>query len=140
MAKIKKFTPAVLKKFRVDFEKSVAAFAKTQGVVMKLEGARYGSADATYKLKVVLAPNASGMSAEEVIGRSSLDLEGVFFGLTADDYGRTWKSWDGHTYKLVGIKSSRPKYPVSGVHVKTGKGFKFEENIIKKLSKRVVKK
>lgn len=134
MAKIKKFDRPALRKFRTDFEKAVETFSKKTGVVMKLGGASYNDSSVTYKLEVVIAPDGD-MSAQEAIGRKSLDLEGAFFGLKAEDYGRTWKSWDGETYKLVGIKSSRPKYPVSGVNVITGKGFKFGEDIIKKLSK-----
>jgi hypothetical protein len=139
MAKIKKFDKPALRKFREDFEKAIASFAKRTGVAMKLGSASYNESSVTYKLEVCIADTASGMSSEEALGRKSLDLEGVFFGLTGDDYGRTWKSWDGQTYRLVGIKSSRPKYPVSGVNVITGKGFKFEEDIIKKLSKKLKK-
>ena len=123
MAKIKKIDPTVLKQFRTDFEaiKGVQAFAKKSGVVIRLGNASYNASSCTYKLEVVIADTASGMSAEEAIGRKSLDLEGVFFGLTADDYGRTFKNWDGDTYKLTGVKSSRPKYPVSATNVRTGK-------------------
>jgi len=136
MAKIKKFDKPALRKFREDFQKSIEAFAKKSGVVMKLGGASYNDSSVTYKLEVIIAPDGD-MSAEEAMGRKSLDLEGVFFGLTGKDYGRTWKSWDGDTYRLTGIKSSRPKYPVSGVNMRTGKGFKFGDDIIKKLSKQI---
>ena len=135
MAKIKKFDRPALRKFRVDFEKAVEAFGKKHGVVLKLGDAKFSNTDATYKLQVVIAGDASGMSAAEVVGRKSLELEGVFFGLKAEDYGRTFKNWDGDTYSLTGVKSSRPKYPVSATNVRTGKGYKFGEDVIKKLSK-----
>lgn len=134
MAKIKKFDRPTLRKFRTDFEKAVETFSKKTGVAMTLGSAKFNDSSATFKLEIVIVDGASGMSSQEAIGRKSLDLEGAFFGLTADDYGRTWKSWDGDTYKLTGIKSSRPKYPVSGVNVRTGRGFKFGKDIIKKLS------
>ncbi len=136
MAKIKKFDKPALRRFKDDFEKSVSAFAKKSGVVIKLGAARFNDSSVTYKLEVIIASDGD-MSAEEAMGRKSLDLEGVFFGLTGKDYGRTWKSWDGDTYRLTGIKSSRPKYPVSGVNMRTGKGFKFGDDIIKKLSKQI---
>jgi hypothetical protein len=135
MSKIKVINKGTLKKFRIDFEKAVAAFSKKSGIVIKLGGIRFNDTSFTGKLEVILADTSSGMSAEEAMGRNSLDLEGEFLGLKADDYGRTWKSWDGQTYRLVGVKSSRPKYPVSGVNVLTGKGFKFGTDIIDKLSK-----
>ncbi len=137
MAKIKKFDRPALRKFRTDFEKAVEAFSKKSGIVMRLGSASFNDASATYKLEIVIADNASGMSAAEVMGRKSLDLEGAFFGLKAEDYGRTFKNWDGDTYRLTGVKSSRPKYPVSAANVRTGKSFKFGEDVIKKLSKRI---
>lgn len=135
MAKIKKIDKKSLRDFREGFEKAVESFAKKSGVAIKLGGIRYNESSFTGKLEVVLADTASGMSAQEAIGRKSLELEGVFFGLKAEDYGRTWKSWDGQTYRLIGVKSSRPKYPVMGEQVKTGRSYKFGEDIIPKLSK-----
>jgi hypothetical protein len=135
MAKIKSINKATLRTFREEFEKAVAAFSKKQGIVIKLGGIRFNETSFTGKLEVILADTSSGMSAEEAMGRNSLDLEGVFFGLKPEDYGRTWKSWDGATYRLVGVKSSRPKYPISGVNVITGRSFKFGTDIIDKLSK-----
>jgi hypothetical protein len=135
MAKIKKFDRPALRQFRLDFEKATEAFAKKHGVVLQLGDARFGSTDATYKLKVVIAPNASGMSAQEVMGRKSLELEGHFFGLKPEDYGRTFVNWDHDTYRLTGVKSSRPKYPLSAENTRTGKGFKFGTDVIDKLSK-----
>ncbi len=136
MAKIKKFDKPVLRRFREDFDKSISAFSKKNGVVMKLGPASYNDASVTFKLEIVIATDGN-MSAEEAIGRKSLDLAGVFFGLKADDYGRTWTSWDGDKYKLVGVKSSRPKYPISGVNVRTGRAFKFGKDVIEKLSKQI---
>ena len=135
MAKIKKFDRPALRKFRVDFEKAIEAFSKKTGVAMKLGSAQFNDSSATYKLEIVIVDGKSGMSAAEAIGRKSLELDGAFFGLTADDYGRTFKNWDGGTYRLTGVKSSRPKYPVSATNVITGKSFKFGEDVIKKLSK-----
>ena len=138
MAKIKKIDRKTLKTFRTDFNKAVEAFAKKNGVVMSIEGIRFSDSEFTGKLKVIIAPTGN-MSAEEAMGRKSLDLEGVFFGLKENDYGRTFKNWDGDTYKLTGVKSSRPKYPVSATNVRTGKSFKFGEDVIAKLSKRKTK-
>lgn len=136
MSKIKVINKGTLKKFRIDFNKAVEAFSKKQGVVIKIGGIRFNDSSFTAKLEVIIAPDGD-MSAEEAIGRKSLETDGGFFGLEADDYGRTWESWDGETYKLVSVHSSRPKYPISGVNVRTGRGFKFGEDIIKKLSKRI---
>ena len=135
MAKIKVINKATLRTFREEFENAVAAFSKKQGIVIKLGGIRFNETSFTGKLEVILADTSSGMSAEEAMGRNSLNLEGVFFGLKAEDYGRTFKNWDGETYRLTGVKSSRPKYPVSAANVRTGKSFKFGEDVIKKLSK-----
>ena len=135
MAKIKKFDKKSLSEFREGFEKTVEAFAKKSGVAISLGGIRYGEANFTGKLEVVIADTASGMSAQEALGRKSLSLEGFMFGLTENDYGRTFKNWDGQTYKLTGVKASRPKYPIKAENVRTGKSFKFGEDVVKKLSK-----
>ena len=89
MAKIKKIDKKSLRDFREGFEKAVESFAKKSGVAIKLGGIRYNESSFTGKLEVVLADTASGMSAQEAIGRKSLELEGVFFG---DD--RPFSLWE----------------------------------------------
>lgn len=134
MPKIKQFDKPALRKFREDFDKAIAAFAKKNGVAMRLGGASYNESEVTYKLEVCIASDGD-MSAKEALGRKSLDLEGAMFGLTEKDYGRTFTNWDGDKYRLVGIKSSRPKYPVSAENIRTGKGYKFGSDVLDKLSK-----
>lgn len=135
MAKIKEFNRKTLTEFREGFEKAVAAFSKKSGVAISLGGIRFSSASFTAKIEVVLADTSSGMSAQEALGRKSLNLDGFMFGLTENDYGRTFKNWDGEAFKLTGVKSSRPKYPIQGESVKTGKSYKFKKDVIKTLSK-----
>ena len=134
MAKIKKFDKKSLNDFRTGFEKAVEAFAKTSGVAITLGAIRYNETSFNSKIEVVIADTASGMSAKEALGRKQLDLEGVFFGLTAKDYGRTFRNYDGELFRLTGVKSNRPKYPIIAESVRTGKAYKFNDSVIKKLT------
>lgn len=136
MAKIKVINRKTLKTIRADFDKSMESLSKKTGLAFKMGSISFNDASFTAKLEVVIMSDGN-MSAQEAMGRNSLDLEGAFLGLNADDYGRTFVNWDGNTYRLTGVKSSRPKYPISAVNLNTGKSFKFGENIVEKLSKRI---
>jgi len=46
-------------------------------------------------------------------------------GLKAEDFGKTFTTLSGKTFRITGINLRRRKYPVSVVNVKTERGFKM---------------
>ena len=78
-------------------------------------------------IKVKFATTDSDAVDEE--RRREFGRSAHVFGLERDDYGLEFKS-QGRRYRLIGIKSNRPKYPLVCECVSTGKVYKFPRNII----------
>lgn len=56
------------------------------------------------------------------------------YGLEPSDYGKEFKIQVGRhkweRYRITGLKTSRPKYPIQGIRVSDGRGFKFPSNTV----------
>lgn len=57
------------------------------------------------------------------------------YGLKPEHLGATFRSGSA-TYKITGLVPSRPKYPISAINVRTGRGYKFSERQIPFAEKR----
>jgi hypothetical protein len=68
-------------------------------------------------------------SGSENEGRRSLRYYGHGFGLEEDDYGAEFTS-NGQRFKLVGVKTSRPKYPISAECIQTGTRYKMPRSVV----------
>ena len=62
-------------------------------------------------------------------GRQSLKFYGREFGLEEGDYGAMF-TIGGKRFKLVGLKPSRPKYPLLGEHMGTGTIYKIPRSVV----------
>lgn len=60
---------------------------------------------------------------------NQLAIEGRWLGLEARDYGAVFVS-HGKRFKLTGVKTSRPKYPISAECLATGRSFKFPRDTV----------
>lgn len=56
------------------------------------------------------------------------------FGMKPEDLGQEFIS-HGHTFKIVGLKPDRPKYPVIGERLSDGRKYKFEADRIVQMLK-----
>lgn len=65
-------------------------------------------------------------------GRQTLRLYGHYYGLSEQDYGTVFVS-QGKRFKLVGVKTSRPKYPLQCESMGDGRVFKFGTNVVKQI-------
>ena len=85
--------------------------------------APYGGETGIVRLGCAVRDNGSGMSGEEALFGKHCRL----FGLEPSDYNRTF--WvEGHQYRLVGVKPSRPKFPMEVVRVGNGKTYTMTSN------------
>jgi hypothetical protein len=58
----------------------------------------------------------------------------AMFGLTPTDLGREFKN-GGQTFRITGLKSRSPKFPVLAENVRTGKTFKFPVEAVQRALK-----
>lgn len=66
---------------------------------------------------------------QESQGRTILRLAGPYYGLTEDDYGATITS-KGKTFKLVGINTNAPRYPLQMENQADGAVWRFPRSIV----------
>lgn len=104
------------------------ALAQRHGLRFSTEGGQLGSADLLIKLRVRAADRTAVNDAEQ----RAFAMEARYMGLEPSDYGIVFSNYQG-TYKLVGIKASRPKYPFLGVCQRSGKTFKLPRSIIQQV-------
>jgi hypothetical protein len=63
------------------------------------------------------------------------------YGLEPTDLGKEFTTWDNKTFRIEGLNTRRPKFPVSAIRVVNGvdgKGFKFPADQVKTLLARKV--
>jgi hypothetical protein len=69
------------------------------------------------------------LGAKSDTGRQMLRTYGHRFGLSEQDHGTIF-TFRGTRYKLIGLKPSRPKYPLECEHMGDGRTFKFDTGVV----------
>jgi len=96
---------------------ALQAVADKYGLTVARKSGNYS--DASFNVTLTFsAKTGSGVPAD--FARSA-----PLIGLKPEDYGKTFTTYGGKTYRVTGINLRRAKYPVSAEDVNTGKGFKF---------------
>lgn len=132
---MKEFTRQNLITLQQEIDAALATVAKKNGIVLSMGNIKFSGEEFHAKLEAaVTSTNSAGLSMAEMKMKKELEDYGRLYGLTGKEYGKTFFS-NGRTYKVVGLKTSHPKFPIIGQDVKTGKQFKFTEAVVSKLSK-----
>ena len=135
MAVIKTFDKTNLKSVRAEIDTALASVGKKLGIALKIGNISYSEEAFHTKLEAfVVTKDASGKSPAEVKMIQELKKYGFMFNVNESHLGKTFSS-NGETFKFAGIKPSRPKYPVVGTSVRTGKSFKFREGVLTQIRK-----
>ena len=94
---------------------------KELGISLKVGSGNFTSVDGKLSIKIK-SFNENG----ETVDRSSLDFKtyAKSYGLKSEDLGKTF-TFAGESYKIAGLKTNRPKFPINAIRVKDGKSFKF---------------
>jgi hypothetical protein len=133
---MKSFTSSNLDVIRRDIDKALEGVAKKHSIALKIGGIKYSSDQFHTKLEAFIQDaSTSGMNARQIEGLKNLKNYGSLYNVSEKDFGKKFTNWDGQTFKFVGLMPSRPKYPVLGENVRTGKLFKFTESVLTKLEK-----
>lgn len=96
------------------------ALGAKHGLTFKASGGAIGATDLTFKIVAATAD----IFAIEQQARSKIDVYGRGYGLQGSDYGLVFTS-NGKRFKFTGVSPSRPKFPIDGECLSTGKSFKF---------------
>lgn len=130
---MKEFTRQNLKKLREEIDGALEKVAKKNNIMLSIGSISFNDDEFHTKL-TALVNRVEGQSVKEAKYKADLEKNGFLFGISGKDYGKTFFS-NGETFKLVGLAPSRPKYPVIGESVRTGKKFKFTESVLSQLKK-----
>lgn len=132
---INSFDSKNLDAVRAEIDKALATVGAKFGIALKIGGIRYSEESFHTKLEAfVVTKDASGKSAAEVKMLKELKQYGFMFGVNASHLGKTFTS-NGEVFKFAGIKPNRPKYPVIGTSVRTGRSYKFREGVLTQITK-----
>ena len=135
MAIIKTFDKTNLKAVRAEIDNALALVGTKLGIALKIGNISYSDEAFHTKLEAfVVTKDASGKSPAEVKMIQELKKYGFMFGVNESHFGKTFIS-NGETFKFAGVKPSRPKYPVVGTSVRTGKSYKFKESVLTQIRK-----
>ena len=99
---------------------ALAALGATQGLSFSLAGGSLGNGEMTIKLKV----KSTNQTALADNSKNEFKWACRHVGLEPEDHGAVF-SFQGKQFKLTGVHTSRPKYPISGECMRTGRSFKF---------------
>jgi hypothetical protein len=112
-----------IKPISEDAKIALQKVAEQYGLILKQEAGRFSNTNFTVKFTFVC-------ETEDGIPADFARLAPLY-DLTVEDFGREFTTYNG-TYRVTGINSRRPKYPVSAECVRTGKGYKFPASAVKR--------
>jgi hypothetical protein len=110
-----------LKDFNKDALAALEKVAADYGVAIKQGGSRFTDTNANIKFELSAITSSGEVQTPEA---QEFKRSAARFGLHPDDLGGTFTS-QGTQYRITGLKTRRPKYPVTGARVSDGRTFKF---------------
>ena len=117
-------TKSEAKLLRVKLGKALGLIEENLGYKLVLGTCRYG-VTATFKLECRPISEDGEITTKEAVEFKRMAHH---FGLAAEDLGKTFVHL-GNKFKVVGLVSRRPKYPILAKR-KDGKQFKFPASIV----------
>lgn len=119
-----------LRSFNADALKALEKIAAEHGMSIRPGRSTYRSANAILKYDLsdiasdgeVLTPEAQAFKAHA--GR---------YGLSPDDLYGTF-NFDGKQFRITGLKTRRPKFPINAENVSTGRKHKFTESSLRNVT------
>ena len=121
MARITEMNRQNIERISEDAEVALQIVAEEYGLILNPENGSYDRGRFTTKWTFV-CETEDGVPADFV-------RDAPFFGLTKEDYGRTFQA-DSKTFTLCGLKPRSPKYPILGRDVQSGQVYKFSRTVL----------
>lgn len=82
-------------------------------------------------VRAIASMAVKAAEVEDTIERDMFKAYASTFGLTADDFGKTFR-FRKNLYRIVGCRPKSFKYPILGARVPDGKTFKFPADHVAK--------
>lgn len=119
--RIEVMSKAAAKDLGAAIEDALADLAEEHGLKIEMKGGRYDPQVGTYEPKITLSIDG----AEE----REFGLVSSAFGLKPGDYGARF-DYNGSTFRLTGLSTRRPKYPVIATKLADQKRYKLPEGAL----------
>lgn len=118
-----------LRAFNAEAMAALEKIADEHGMNIRAGTHRFTEANATLKFELMdVSPSGEVKSPEA----EAWKLNAHRYGFQAEDLGGTFVS-RGETYKITGLKTRRPKYPVSATKLSNGRPHKFPVEMVKNI-------
>lgn len=110
--------------------------ASKHGMKITYKGGNFARDGSLANIKFeILAPNESGeIESPEAKEFKSYATQ---YGFEPEDLGSEF-THRGETFRITGLKTRRPKFPISAERVRDGRGFKFPVDVVKRTGRPVL--
>lgn len=125
---IQQMTRATVKMLRDEVEQELAELATGHGVAVTVGSARFTGTSVTFQVEIAVKGDnglARTREAEE------FKLYAETFGLKPEWLGQSFKDVRG-VYKIKGLNTRAPKYPVLAENIATGTMYKFPTDTVRR--------
>jgi hypothetical protein len=118
----------MLRSFNADALEALKAVAAKHGVTIEQKNGSFARDGSNATVKFELATVGSDGQAQTK-GAQSFKQNAALFGIDPNALGTTFMH-QGTEYRITGLVTRRPKYPVSAERVSDGRSFKFPSKVV----------
>ena len=119
-----------LRSFNADAIKALEKIAAEHGMSIRSGTHRFTDQNATLKFDLSDITTSGEILTPEA---QAFKVNAARYGLSPDDLYGTF-NFDGKQFRLTGLKTRRPKFPISAENVKTGRMHKFTESSLRNVT------
>jgi hypothetical protein len=116
---MKQFTPKTLDEIQNAIAVSLGEIEKKYGVTLKLGKTSYSSLEATVKIQAKINDTTALMAQAQ----KEWNMWAEVYGMKPEHFNKVIKI-KGVPYRVVGINTSAPKYPVKALRISDGREFR----------------
>lgn len=127
--KVTEFNRSEVRRLGEAIEKAMEEVGRKHGVHIKRGNARFTSSSVTYKVEASLLGENGEVKSQEA---EDFKNYASMYGLKAEDFGRTFKTWGGKPFTICGLNMRAKK---NNIHAKNmaGKTYIFPAEEVKAL-------
>jgi len=130
MNKITTLDRATVKALRGSLETALKTIETQFGISVNVGNASFTSENVTFKVNLAVVGASDNVMTKEATAYTQL---ASFYGLDPNWLFKTFTNPNApnDSYKVLGLKTGRGKYPIIAQRVRDGKQFKFQESALK---------
>lgn len=125
---LRQFTPQNIPTIMDECREALEVVAKKHGLSLQRKTCRYRPDEAPVAFRFLVLERTE--EGDEIDPKETeFRRYATGFGLTPDDFGKTFATFNGE-YRISGLKPRGRKYNVLGTHTTNGKTYKFEVSAV----------